>query len=428
MKKKKKILIFGGIALAIVLIIVINLSTSGEKTFKVQAEKVNRKDITSLVTANGKIEPKTSVKISAYVPAKIVSLPVKEGDRVRKGQVLVVLDQTRYQAAVDQARAALSNSQAQLRLEKANLEQTQLVYERIKQLYEKNLTSQQEYDQARTNYNVAKARYEASEHSVAQNLAFLEQAEDDLSKTIITSPINGLLTELNAEVGEIVLIGTMNNPGTVIMTISDLSEIEAKVEVDETDVALVRLGQEAKIKVDAFPDTTFKGKVSEVGNTGKVTGLGTQDQVINFMVKILLLDKVPGIKPGMSTTVDVITDERFNVLNVPIQAVVLRAEEKEKKNPKTDDKSEALADVKSEQKPEQISKKKKEQEGVFMIKERKAVFVPVKTGVADQQNIEIISGLNEKDEIITGSYKILRTLKHGDPVKVEKKITPKEEK
>jgi len=408
--KKKKILIVMGAILLVAVIVVANVLKSGEKTYQVQAEKVKRGDITSIVTANGKIVPRTDVKISAYVPAKIIRLPVKEGDVVKKGQLLVQLDDTEYKAAVNQARAQLASA-------KANLEQAKLTHKRQKELFEKKLSSKEQYDMAKTELQLAEAQYQ-------QAVASLEKARYNLSKTTITSPIDGVVTALNAEEGEIVMIGTMNNPGTVIMTISDMSEIEAEVEVDETDIAEVKIGQEAEIRIDAFPDTTFRGKVSEIGHTARISGLGTQDQVTNFLVKVVLLDEVPDIRPGMSASVDITTSHRSDVLNVPIQAVVMREEKSDTTTIKKGEEKGAQASVDSipHRKNEKGRKgKKKEVEGVFVVKDGRAKFVKVNTGIADQQNIEIVSGINEDDLVVTGSYKILRTLKDGDKVKITKK-------
>jgi len=410
MKKKKKIWIILGIVLLVVIFVVINVLKSGEKTYTVQAEKVKKGDLTSMVTANGKLVPRTDVKISAYVPARIEQLPVKEGDIVKKRQLLVQLDATEYKAAENQA-------EAQLKSAKANLEQAQLTYKRQKELFEKKLTSQEQHDLAMTELKQAEAQNQQAEANLAQ-------VKYALSKTTITSPMDGMVTSLNAEVGEIVMIGTMNNPGTVIMTISDMSEIETEVEVDETDIADVELGQEAKIKIDAFPDTTFRGKVSEIGHTALISGMGTQDQVTNFLVKVVLSDSVPSLRPGMSASVDVTTKHRDNILNVPIQAVVMREEKTDSLKLKKEKGEGAMASEDSASAKEEGKKKKdkKEIEGVFIIDKGRAKFVKVETGIADQQNIEIVSGIAENDMIVTGSYKILRTLKDGDKVKISKKI------
>jgi len=410
MKKKKKILIILGVVLVVAIIVIVNVFKSGEKTYQVQAEKVEKSDITAVVTANGRIVPRTDVKISAYVPAKITKLPVEEGDVVKKGQLLVQLDATEYRAAANQAKAQLASA-------KASKEQAQLVYNRQKELFQRKLSSEEQYDMAKTELDLAKARYE-------QAVASLDQAKYNLSKTTITSPMDGIVTALNAEVGEIVMIGTMNNPGTVIMAVSDMSEIEAEVEVDETDIAGVKIGQEAEIKIDAYPDTTFKGKVTEIGHTARISGLGSQDQVTNFLVKVMLLDEVPTIRPGMSASVDITTNFRSDVLNVPIQAVVMREEKVDTLTTEEEKEEGALASVDSISKKgnkKDKKNKKKEIEGVFVVQEGRAKFLEVKTGIADQQNIELVSGVNEDDMVVTGSYKILRTLKDGDKVKVTEK-------
>jgi len=413
MKKKKKIIIILGVVLVVVVFIVANLLKSGEKTYKVETEEIKKGDISAEVSASGRILPKRTVKISAYVPAKIFNLPVEDGDRVKKGQLLVQLDPTSYQAAVDQ-------SKAQMKVAEANLDQAQMVFDRQKELFEKNLTSQEQYDKALTSLNVSQAQFE-------QSRAALKKANDDLSKTRITSPMEGIVTELNAEVGEIVMIGTMNNPGTVIMTVSDLSEIEVEVEVDETDIANVELEQEAKIEIDAFPDTTYKGKVTEIGNTAKISGYGTQEQVTNFMVKVLLMDEVSGIKPGMSASVDVTTDNRQGVLKAPIACVVMRKVDSDTlKEEEKGTESEAKAAETEEGTEEDEKEKKKEVEGIFVLQDQRAKFVSVETGISDEQNIEVISGIAEKDKIITGPYKTLRILKDGNKVKILKK--PKGEK
>jgi len=412
MKKKKKIIIILGAVVVVAIIIMANVFKSGEKTYQVQAEKVERGDLTAIVTANGRIVPKTDVQISAYVPAKITKLPVKEGNEVQEGQLLVQLDDTEYRAAVNRARAELASA-------KASMEQAGLAFNRQKELHQRKLTSQEQYDMAKTELDLAEARNRQAEAS-------LDQARYNLSKTTMTSPMHGIVTSLNAEVGEIVMIGTMNNPGTVIMTVSDMSEIETEVEVDETDIAQVKLGQEAEISVDAYPDTTFKGKVTEIGHTARVSGLGTQDQVTNFMVKVMLLDEVPSIRPGMSASVDITTDSRIDVLNVPIQAVVMREEKSDSLTSEKEGKEGAMASTDSGSAEGEKEKKEKEEEkedveGIFLVVDGRAKFVEVATGIADQQNIEIVSGIEDNDQVVTGSYKILRTLKDGDKVKVTEK-------
>ncbi len=409
MKKRSKIII-GVVVIAVILIIVLlNLSRSGEKVYKVEVDKVKKGDIASIVTGSGKVQAKKDVKISATVPGVIISLSVKDGDWVKRGQLLVQIDPSEYKSAAAQATAQLNSA-------KANFEQTELVFERQKKLFEKNLTSKEQYDASMTEYNIAKAQYD-------QSSASLRQANDLLAKTTITAPMDGKITELMKKEGEMVT-GATYNP-TEIMTISDISLFEVEVEVDETDIAEVKLGQESKIKIDAFPDTVFNGEVSEIGNTAKITGYGTQDQVVNFLVKVLLLDEVNGVKPGMSASVDITTASHKDVLQIPIAAVVMREEKKDTLNTKSKEgKATALASSSEEEKNN--NKKKKELDGVFLVEKSKAKFIPIKSGISDQQNIEVVTGLKENDQIITGSYKILRTLKDGDRIKIEKKIEKKE--
>jgi HlyD family secretion protein len=409
MKKRSKI-IMGVIVIAVIVIVVLlNLGRSGEKVYKVEVDKVKKGDIASVVTGSGKVQAKKDVKISATVPGVIISLPIKDGDWVKKGQLLVQIDPSEYKSAVAQATAQLNSA-------RANLEQAELIFERQKKLYEKNLTSKEQYDATLTQYNVAKAQYD-------QSSASLRQSNDLLIKTTITAPMEGKITELMKKEGEMVT-GATYNP-TEIMTISDISKFEVEVEVDETDIAEAKLGQEAKIKIDAFPDTVFEGEVSEIGNTAKITGYSTQDQVVNFLVKVLLLDEVQGIKPGMSASVDITTASHKDVLQIPIAAVVMREEKKDTLNTKSKEgKATALASSSEEEKNNK--KKKKELDGVFLVEKSKAKFIPIKSGISDQQNIEVVTGLKENDQIITGSYKILRTLKDGDKIKIEKKIEKKE--
>lgn len=408
MKKRNKIIIIVGVLILIVVIVFLNLFRSGEKVYTVEADKVKKGDLASIVTGSGKVLAKNDVKIGATVPGPIISLPVKDGDLVKKGQLLVQIDPSEYKSAVAQATAQLNSA-------KASFEQSKLLYDRQQKLFEKKLCSQEQYDAVCTQRDVAKAQYDQAQAS-------LRQAEDLLAKTTITAPMDGKITELLKKEGEMVT-GADYNP-TEIMTISDLSAFEVEVEVDETDIAETRLTQEAKIKIDAFPDTSFKGEVSEIGNTAKITGSGTQDQVVNFLVKVLILDEVKGIKPGMSASVDITTASHKDVLNIPIAAMVMREEKKDTLNVKSKEgKSEAQA---SSAKEEKGKEKKKEIEGVFLVEKGRARFIPVKSGISDQQNMEVVSGLKENDQIITGSYKILRTLKDGDKVKIEKTIVKKE--
>ncbi|UCE20382.1 MAG: efflux RND transporter periplasmic adaptor subunit [Gemmatimonadota bacterium] len=429
MSKKKKILIGIGVVVVVGFFVVFNLMKSTEKGLNVQAKKVKRGDLTAKVAATGRIQPAKKVDISANVSARIISLAVKEGDWVEEGQLLVQLDRTLYKARVEGAQASLNSFKAQARLNKANLDQAELEYNRQKELFEKRLTSQELLDASKTNLEVQKARYESAKQQVAQAQASLEQAEDDLSKTTITAPMAGIVTQLNSEVGEVVL-GTSMASGTIIMTISDLSEMEVEVEVDESDVVDVDLGQLVEIEVDALPDTVLRGQVKEIANTAFTRYAGTAEEVTNFMVTIGVLDNVPQLKPGMSATVDITTATHEDVLQVPIQCVVMR----EPKIPKEEKDSSLVAEAEaSEVEPserdeeggadaEDEEEEKEPIEMVFVVVDGEAHMRPVKTGIIGDLDIEIVEGLEDGEMVVTGSYKVLsKVLKDGQKVKVEKK-------
>lgn len=424
-KSRKKLLIVLGVVVVLAIIIIANLASSSEKGHAITAGEVEKGDVISEVTATGRVQPKTEVSIQASVQATIVELPVEEGDTVQAGDLLIKLDQTRYEAAVRMASAALASARATMKQNEANMLEAQMARDRAVRLFEKGLMSEEQRITAETAYEVAKARYESAKYGVEELRASLTQARDQLDKTVLRAPIDGVITELNAEVGEIVLVGTMNNPGTVIMTVSDLSEIEVEAEVDETDIAAVKLGQKAAINVDAFPDTVFEGIVTEVGNSAKVSGFSSQDQITNFIVNVQFVETYPYVKPGMTAEVDITTAEHFDVLKVPIQAVVIRDELPDEKKPKSEDESsgaiaaEGDSDVDADM--QEWLEEEHEYQGVYVIRDGKAKFVQVTTGIADRQDIEITSGLQGGEEIVIGPYKMLRRLKHNDMVKIERR-------
>jgi HlyD family secretion protein len=437
MTKKKKIWLIAGAAVVFVVIIILAVSKDSKVVYSVQSEKVQKGEIVSVVTATGSVRARTTVKISADVSAKIFELPVKEGDMVKKGDVLVRLDPTRYQASVSQVEAALAAARSAEKRAEAGLIEAKQQYQRGKSLHAAGLISDENHTQLQTSQDVSQANLESARFYTKQQDASLEEVKDALRKTTITSPIDGTVTGLNAEVGEIVMIGTMNNAGTVIMTVADLSTIEVEVDVDETDVARVKIGQDCKVQVDAFPDTSFKGQVTEVGNAAQYSGSGVSsaDRVTNFTVKILLLDNVVGIKPGMTATADITTERRQDVFYLPIQAVVMRPDTLKKdmaaENKDTLTSTGAIAaGVDTGRNVSQKGDKKgpKDIEGVFKIVNGSAKFFPVKTGIADQQNMEIKDGVALDDEIIIGSYKILRTITEGAKVKVTKEMVKEEKK
>jgi HlyD family secretion protein len=335
-------------------------------------------------------------------------MPVKEGDTVNIGQLLLQIDSRSREMDVAQAKGALLSAKSSLETARINLDRT-------KQLFAKGLTPQSELDVAQNNFDQAAAQVQISQ-------ATLDQTQDQLEKCTIRAPMPGIVTQLNSEVGENVVIGTMNSAGTVIMVISDLSAIEIEADVDETDIAAVNLNQDVKISLDAFPDTTFHGRVIEVGNSAKASSIysSSSTSVTNFVVKILIEDVVANIKPGMTASVDITTAARDSVIKVPSSAVVMRPEGTDKEDPDTKKTLKKKSGASADDEMALPVKDEKEIDGVFTVKGNKARFVPVSTGIRDQQFVEITSGLAEGDSIITGPYKTLRALKQGEELKPQK--------
>ncbi|HMN16367.1 MAG TPA: efflux RND transporter periplasmic adaptor subunit [Ignavibacteriaceae bacterium] len=416
-KSKKKLFIFGGIGLLIlILLIVAFIGGNKEEIISVQVEKVVKRTITQTVAATGKINPEFKVVINPEVTGEIVELPVKEGDIVKKGQLLIRIKGDQYQAQKQRLEANLLAAQATLKMREAELTKVELDYNRVQELHSKGLASDSELEAAKSNYLTTKASLEAAEANVLQSKASLRETLEMLYKTTILSPMDGVVTKLNVEVGERVF-GAGFSMGTDIMTVSDLSNIEAVVDVDENDVVLVSIGDTARIQVDAFKDQEFIGLVSEIGNSAKTSGLGTQNEVVNFEVKIKLIDPKNSLRPGMSCTADIETETIQNVLSVPIQSVTTREGTQSVDN-LTEGQPEEFQQVK-EIKKEKI---RKVNEIVFLVENGKAKKVNVETGLSDDNYIAILSGLKGGEDVISGSYKaISRELNDGLQVRVEEK-------
>ncbi|MCH8169969.1 MAG: efflux RND transporter periplasmic adaptor subunit [Bacteroidetes bacterium] len=417
-KSKKKLFIFGGLGiLVIALVLIALLGGSKEDIIAVQTEKVDKRDITQTVTATGTINPEFKVKITPEVTGEIMKLPVDEGDKVKKGTLLIRIQGKTYTAQKERADAVLLSSKATLSMRRAELDKVKAAYNRVKELQAKGLASNSELETAESNYLSSKALYEAQQSAVLQSKASVKEADDRLSKTSIYAPMDGTISQLNVQLGERVL-GSGFSQGTNIMTVSNLNNMEATVEVDENDVVLISVGDTTRIEIDAFGDRIFKGIVTKIGNTAKTGGLGTQDQVVNFEVRINLIDTDKNLRPGMSCTAKIETETIKNVLSVPLQSVTAR-NASELANGKKDKKT-------NDNKPLNVKKrtksKQKLQEIVFVIKNGKADFAKVKTGISDDNYIQIKSGLKENQEVVTGSYRaISRELKKGSTVRVEKK-------
>ncbi len=413
-KSKKKIIVFTSLGILIVAVIVVALLNSNkEKIVKVTAEKVQRRTITQVVTATGSIDPIDKVIITPEVTGEIVELPVKEGDQVKKGDLLARIKPNIYIAQRNRAQASLQSAEANLKVREATLNKAKSEYERIKKLFAKGLASQQELDNAKANFLTNEGQYLSQVSMVKQAEESLAEKEEDLAKTKLTAPLDGTISQLNVELGERVL-GSGFSQGTNMMTVSNLENMEAVVDVDENDVVNVAKGDTAIIKIDAFGDEEFKGLVYQVGNSAIKTGAGSQDQVVNFEVKINLLGKNSKIKPGMSCDADIQTETHQNVLAVPIQSLTARIDKGNFKKGKRD--------FRKMKKTKKVEKKNKPQEVVFLVNGDHAKMVKVKSGISDEDYIEIVSGLKEGDKVITGPYKaVSRALEDGTKILVEKK-------
>jgi len=402
-KSRKKVIIFSILGLVVIaLVLIIFLGSKKETIVPVQVEKVKRHTITQVVTATGKIQPEVQVKISPEVSGEIVALPVKEGDRVGKGDLLMKIKPDTYIALRNQYSAGLLSA-------KASLARTEPEYRRIESLYKKGLVSEAEHD-------IARAAYETSKASYAQAKASLDQAEENLRKTTMFSPMDGTVSQLNSELGERVL-GTQQFQGTDVMTIADLSRMEARVDVSENDVVLVSIGDTARISVDAYPDRKINAVVYEIANTAKTKGLGTQDEVTNFEVKMRILSKDVSLRPGMSMTADVETETKQDVLAVPIQSVTVRAPKMEMKEGQEDGQQGQIIAAAGNGKQKDGMKPK---EVVFVVEGNVAKAVPVKRGISNNTHVEISDGVNEDVEVVSGSYKAInRELEDGSKVRIE---------
>ncbi len=470
MKRKWKIWIF-----VIALVVVTGGVIAGSKYSQrgivtVQTGRVSRQDLTSIVTASGEIKPKNYVNIgsNAMMASRIMEILVKEGDRVRKGQLLARLESVQPEAEVAAQRASLSSSEAdstaseaslkaaeenlksvQAAIDRAaaDLEQSKMDYARAEQLVKDKLIARQEFDRRRTELDSREAALREATARFAQTKALREQtaaqlsatqrrialakanlvrSSDVLSRTLVTAPLDGMVTNLPVRVGETVVFGIQNSPASLIMTIADMSLITAEVKVDETDIVNVVLGQVSDIAIDAIPNKTFKGHVTEIGNTAilRSTGLAASQSAISsqeakdFKVVVALDNPPDEIRPGLSCTAKITTATRQNVLTIPIQALTVRQKGDLESQPKGGKSVQAAP--KSD--PAAEKAKKEEIQGVFVVKTEKAEFRKVDTGITGATDIEVLKGLKEGDEIITGSYKVIRTLRNEAKVKVDNAV------
>ena len=408
MSKKWKIII--GLAVAVVLAVVLmgSLRSKDRNAPHVTTAKVEKVDLVSKVTANGKIQARRKVDLSALVMGQIVNLAVQEGDKVKKGQLLLQIDKAQLAAAAAGSEASLAAMRNDLAAARATADQARFDYERAKQNYDAKILAEADFQKARSALDTARANLAATEERMRQAGAALAGSRDSLSKTTVTSPINGVVTALPIKEGEVTVIGTMNNPGTQLLTVSDMSEVEAVMMVDETSTPQVKVGQTADLSVDAYPGRKFKGVVTEVGsspipkNDPDLLSLVANSEAINFKVKIRVQDPPETIRPGFSVTAEIVTGRNNGATAIPIQALVVRdVPKKDKKGPSTSGRPET-------------------EEGVYTIKGGKLEFQKVETGLAGELMIEVKKGPAVGQEIVTGPFKVLRQVKEGDKVIVDK--------
>jgi HlyD family secretion protein len=397
------VLVVGGLAAAAA-------AKSGTKATEVRIEGVERRDLVASVTASGQVAAHTKVDVASDITGRITKLAVKEGDWVTKGQLLLEIDQQQYQAAVQRAEAGVANARAALAQAAANLQQAESSYRRSTEIRQSNpnLVSAEQIEQLKTAVDVAKAVVEAQRHNVEQAEASLTDARVQLGKTTIYATMSGRVTRLNVEAGETAIMGTLNKDAATLLTISDMSQLETKVKVDETDVSRISIGDSAVVQLDAFPDTTFLGRVVEIANSsvrGATATAAATDQAVDYEVTIRLINPPKETKPDFSATAKIITDTKTNVLSIPIIALTVRENEELK--------SADTAQVPGRQKTtKQVGRK--DVEGVFVVgPDNKVTFRPVKVGIAGEKYFEVISGLTGNERIVAGTYQAIRELKDG---------------
>jgi HlyD family secretion protein len=437
MTRGKKILIGAGVVLILGAIAFANVKFKRNEGASVNVEAIKRRTLHAIVSASGKIQPKRSVNISADTVGRVTNLAVDEGQIVKRGQFLMQIDPKLLKSAVDQGQAAVEAARSeleQLRVSsqsaQAALKQAQDTFNRQQQLWKTGLTTKEALDtaentlkQRQAEANAAAKQLDTQQLRIQQQSASLDSARYNLSKVRIESPIDGVITRRNIEEGETVVVGTMNNAGTVLLTIADMSLIEAQVEVDETDIPSVTIGQKAKITIDAMPGKTFSGKVTEIGNSPiQTTGQTASTQATNFLVKVTLDSTIPDVRPGFTCTAEVTTATRDSALAVPIQATTVREMVVDKtgklvRDPQNSKRPRSSTSVQASELP--AGQERKELEGVFVVRDNKAEFAPIKTGIAGDKYFEVISGVKEGDQVIVGPFSSVRELNDGSPVKVE---------
>src|SRR2546427_2210095 len=409
MSKRNKVLVGAGAAVLIVGLVVISAGARRDRGAEVRFEKANRRDLVAAVTASGKIQPKKKVDISADITGRITRIAVREGDRVTKGQFLLQIDPTVFQANLQQSRAVLASAEAAAVQAKANRDQADRALGRTKELHTQNpnLVSQEQLEQAQTAFDIAEANLTAAQRQVDQARAAVRSASDNLRKTTLLAPMAGRVTRLSVEEGEAAVPGTFSKDVGLLLTISDLSVIQVKVNVDETDVVRIHLGDSVDVSIDAFPDTSFTGRVTKLSNSSILTAAssatGQNDRAVDYEVEVTLNHPPADVRPDLSATARIITDTRKQALSIPIIALTVR----ENKPVSTENRPLDTA----------ATRKKKEAEGVFVVDKGSATFRPIKVGIAGDEYFEVLDGLKQGETIVAGPYQAIRDLKDGTRVR-----------
>jgi len=413
MSKRKKLSIFAIIVVLLVAAAGTVAAKRGDRAVDVRVEAVEARDLIASVTASGKVQPRTMVDLSSDITGRIVSLRVREGDMVTKGQLLLRIDPAQYEAAVQRAEASLASVRAQAAQSQANSTQAKRDLARSEEILRANPSSitGEAMERLRTQAEITEAVTEASRHSVDQALAGLRDARNNLTKTTILAPMSGRVTRLNVEEGETAIMGTMNKDAATLLTISDMSVLETRVRVDETDVARVTIGDSTVIQIDAFPDTTFLGRVVQISNSSmRAAGsTGGADQAVDYEVTIQLVNAPEATRPDFSATAKIITDARRGVTSIPIIALTVREHEA---IPNADGPPVSIGRTKT------IEVGKRDAEGVFVVgADNKVTFRPVKVGIAGEKYFEVLEGLKPDERIVVGTYQAIRELKDGSLVR-----------
>ena len=415
MSKRTKWGVGGAVVLAIVLIGALSAAKGRNKATEVRIEEVERRDLVASVTASGQLQPQLKVDLASDITGRIVRLAVKEGDLVTKGQFLLEIDPSQYRAAAERAAAAVASARSQAASSRPSLIQARRNYERLLELKRANptLVSAEQVEQLKTQVDIAEAQLAAAQNGIAQSQASLRDAQSLLAKTTIYAPMSGQVTRLNVREGETAIMGTLNKDAATLLTISDMSVLETRVKVDETDVSRIAIGDSTVVQIDAFPDTTFVGRVTEISNSSVrgagVAGGNPADQAIDYEVAIRLINAPPTTRPDFSATAKIITDTRAAALSIPIIALTVREDTTARQD------SGALTLAKAAP-TKQVGKR--DVEGVFVVgADSKVTFKPVRVGIAGEKYFEVVSGLNEKDRIVGGTYQAIRELKDGARVK-----------